>query len=145
MSSKVKHDTIDFRDLPDIKADPSCPFCRPETRTLAIIETKSVFAIEDNYPVSYQHMLIITKRHTPDYFTMTVNEKQDAEELIKFLRERILNSDPSVEGFNVGVNCGEAAGQTIFHAHIHLIPRRKSDTPNPRGGVRGVIPDKMMY
>ena len=65
--------------------------------------------------------------------------------LILSLKNDILKNDPSVTGFNMGVNSGESAGQTIMHAHIHLIPRRDGDTPNPRGGVRGVIPDKMAY
>jgi diadenosine tetraphosphate (Ap4A) HIT family hydrolase len=76
---------------------------------------------------------------------MTSQERRDAEELVLLLRERILSSDPTVLGFNVGANCGEVAGQTVPHAHVHLIPRRRGDTPRPRGGVRGVIPDKMAY
>jgi len=76
---------------------------------------------------------------------MTSQEKRDAEALILSLKNEILKNDPSVTGFNMGVNSGESAGQTIMHAHIHLIPRRDGDTPNPRGGVRGVIPDKMAY
>ncbi|MFZ0449517.1 MAG: HIT family protein [Desulfatiglandaceae bacterium] len=86
------------------------------------------------------------RRHTPDFFTMTPRERRDAEALILWLKDDdILKHDPSVVGFNLGINCGEAAGQTIMHAHVHLIPRRLGDTPNPRGGVRGVIPDKMAY
>ena len=65
--------------------------------------------------------------------------------LIRCLREEILRQDPAVSGFNLGVNCGEAAGQSVMHAHIHLIPRRPGDTPEPRGGVRGVIPERMSY
>jgi diadenosine tetraphosphate (Ap4A) HIT family hydrolase len=76
---------------------------------------------------------------------MTPRERRDAEALILSLKDDILKNDHSVVGFNVGINCGEAAGQTIMHAHVHLIPRRLGDTPNPRGGVRGVIPDKMVY
>lgn len=125
--------------------DPSCPFCDPEILSRAVAENGTVFAIEDKNPVSPGHMLVIPRRHTPDYFSMTPQEKKDAEGLVRRLRNSIQESDPSVAGFNLGVNCGEAAGQTILHAHIHLIPRRKGDTPNPRGGVRGVIPDRMGY
>lgn len=91
------------------------------------------------------HMLIIPFRHTADFFSMTSQERRGAEDLIRIMRNKISLEDSSVSGFNVGVNCGESAGQTIFHAHIHLIPRRDGDTPNPRGGVRGVIPEKMSY
>ena len=69
----------------------------------------------------------------------------DSDALERIIKGRIAESDSSVAGFNIGVNCGESAGQTIFHTHIHLIPRRNGDTPNPRGGVRGVIPGKMDY
>jgi len=65
--------------------------------------------------------------------------------LIRVRRRQLLEQDKTILGFNIGINSGEVAGQTIWHCHIHLIPRRKGDTPNPRGGVRGVIPDKMAY
>ncbi|MFW6113716.1 MAG: HIT family protein [Actinomycetota bacterium] len=122
-----------------------CPFCSEGTRSTAVAEKGSVYAVEDRTPVSPGHHLVIPFRHTPDFFTMTEREKREALELIDLLRERITATDPSVKAFNVGVNCGEEAGQTIMHAHIHLIPRRKGDTPDPRGGVRGVIPRKMGY
>jgi diadenosine tetraphosphate (Ap4A) HIT family hydrolase len=80
-----------------------------------------------------------------DWFSMTENERWDADALIRMLQKRLPESDRTITGFNVGINSGESAGQTIFHAHIHLIPRRDGDTPNPRGGVRGVIPGKMEY
>jgi diadenosine tetraphosphate (Ap4A) HIT family hydrolase len=76
---------------------------------------------------------------------MTTVEKMDSDNLIRILQKRILDSDSTVTGFNIGMNCGESAGQTIFHAHLHLIPRIDGDTPNPRGGVRGVIPDRINY
>lgn len=76
---------------------------------------------------------------------MTSAERSDALELIERLREELLNNDRSILGFNLGMNCGLAAGQTVMHAHIHLIPRRDGDTIDPRGGVRGVIPEKMKY
>ena len=90
-------------------------------------------------------MLIIPKRHTADYFSLTEAERRDADKLIEVLRKRISEKDSTVTGFNVGMNCGESAGQTIFHCHIHLIPRRKGDVKQPRGGVRGVIPEKQSY
>jgi len=80
-----------------------------------------------------------------DYFSMDETEKRDIGALIMKLKNHITENDQSVTGFNIGTNIGESAGQTIFHAHIHLIPRRNGDTPHPRGGVRGVIPEKMSY
>lgn len=121
-----------------------CRFCKTENLTV-VMENKTVFAVKDSSPVSQGHTLIIPRRHCLDFFEMTRQERGDAYELIKKLKEIILEKDPLVKGFNIGVNCGEAAGQTVFHTHIHLIPRRENDTPHPRGGVRGVIPDKMNY
>ena len=105
----------------------------------------TVFAIRDKYPVTNLHTLILPLRHVSDFFDLTTEEKADADKLLISLRNTILKEDPSVTGFNVGVNCGVSAGQTIGHAHIHLIPRREKDIPKPRGGVRGVIPAKMDY
>lgn len=122
-----------------------CPFCGIEVTDRIVERIGTVMAIKDNYPVTEHHMLIIPVRHAPDFFSLTSEERRDSESLILALRKRILKSDPDVTGFNIGVNCGVSAGQTIMHAHIHLIPRRDGDIPNPRGGVRGVIPDKMAY
>ena len=143
--SKGNKDQTDFRNDFPIESDPNCPFCLENARSRIVSEYGSVFAIKDNYPVTKGHHLIIPKSHSKDYFSISENERQDAEKLIHILQKKISESDSSVTGFNVGANSGESAGQTIFHAHIHLIPRRNGDTPNPRGGVRGVIPDKMSY
>ncbi len=121
-----------------------CLFCKITGEAITA-KHGSVFAIEDTTPVSRHHMLIIPFRHCETYFELTDQELCDARELIDRLRREILEKDCLVSGFNIGVNCGEVAGQTVFHTHIHLIPRRKNDTPEPRGGVRGVIPDKMGY
>lgn len=102
-------------------------------------------AVEDTSPVTRYHMLVIPKRHCETYFELTKQERCDADTLLERLRRRVLEKDPSVTGFNIGTNAGVSAGQTVFHTHIHLIPRRDHDTPHPRGGVRGVIPDKMDY
>lgn len=104
-----------------------------------------VVALEDKYPVTTGHVLVIPKRHTPDYFTMTEHERHDAEELLRVMQGEIKQKDPAVQGFNIGMNCGQIAGQTIMHAHIHLIPRRAGDVPDPRGGIRGIIPDQRIY
>lgn len=122
-----------------------CLFCELQGKGRVTVEYGSVFAILDKYPVTPGHHLVITKRHVGDYFEMSAAEKRDAEALLSLLRKQILQGDPTVQGFNVGMNCGEAAGQTVMHAHIHLIPRRAGDTPEPRGGVRGCVPGRMGY
>lgn len=122
-----------------------CPFCYDNIKDRIVAEHNSVVAIQDNYPVTDGHLLIIPKRHIEDYFSINETEKNDIDVLIMKLKDRITEKDHTVTGFNIGTNIGESAGQTIFHAHIHLIPRRNDDTPHPRGGVRGVIPEKMSY
>ncbi len=122
-----------------------CPFCYENIKSRIVEDYKSVVAINDEFPVSNGHLLIIPKRHCSDFFQLTHQEQVDAGFLLKRLGKKIIKNDSSVTGLNVGSNTGESAGQTVFHCHIHLIPRRDGDTPHPRGGVRGVIPDKMNY
>jgi ATP adenylyltransferase len=144
--AKSDKDDRDVRDDITPEVDPDCLFCQALSDESRIVEElDSVVAIKDGYPVSEGHLLVLPKRHILDYFTMTAQEREDADDLLRILRNKIAGEDKSVTGFNVGANCGESAGQTIWHAHIHLIPRRDGDTPNPRGGVRGVIPEKMDY
>lgn len=122
-----------------------CPFCEAMLKKRMVMEYGEVFAVLDKYPVTEGHHLVISKRHILDYFAMSYNEKRDAEMLLSLLKRQIISDDPSVQGFNVGMNCGEVAGQTVMHAHIHLIPRRAGDTAEPRGGVRGCVPGKRGY
>jgi ATP adenylyltransferase len=128
-----------------VSAQADCPFCSKGVEGRIVKEYRTVIAVRDKYPVFAYHTLVLSRRHTPDFFSMAPQERRDAEALILWLKDEILKQDHSVVGFNMGMNCGEAAGQTIMHAHVHLIPRRHGDTPNPRGGVRGVIPDKMAH
>lgn len=123
----------------------NCPFCYKNIEDRIVDRLNSVVSITDGFPVTEGHLLVIPIRHVEDYFSMNASEKKDADAIITRLKDRITEKDPSVTGFNIGTNIGESAGQTIFHAHLHLIPRRDGDTPNPRGGVRGVIPGKMSY
>lgn len=123
----------------------TCPFCATETLLRAVAYHGTVFAVEDLNPVTDGHLLVIPRRHVPDWFALEETERRDAEALLLRLRDRLLAADPAVSGFNIGMNCGQSAGQSIFHAHIHLIPRRAGDTAAPRGGVRGVIPERMSY
>ena len=124
---------------------PPCIFCPANLKNRIVAEMDTVLAISDGNPVTAGHHLVIPKRHSADWFSMTEKERRDIDALIMILRRRITQVDSSVTGFNIGMNCGESAGQSVFHAHVHLIPRRDGDTLQPRGGVRGVIPGKMDY
>jgi diadenosine tetraphosphate (Ap4A) HIT family hydrolase len=143
--SKRNQDESDFRSLPHPDADPDCAFCGSDLMSKAVERNGSVFAIVDKYPVTPGHLLVIPLRHTRDWFSMTEGERRDADQLIQVLQARIRAEDKRVGGFNIGSNCGDVAGQTIAHAHIHLVPRRSGDISDPRGGVRGVIPEKRIY
>ena len=118
-----------------------CIFCNQEE---LILENELTWARYDKYPVSPGHLLIITKRHVADFFDTTIEERRALNDLLQEAK-KMLEREYSLDGYNIGVNCGEAAGQTIMHLHIHLIPRYQGDIDNPRGGVRGVIPDKRIY
>jgi ATP adenylyltransferase len=121
-----------------------CVFCRIDPGAIQS-ENDLAFAVLDGFPVTPLHTLVISKRHTPDYFSLTEPELMACNELLCSLRTKILAEDQSVSGFNIGINAGAVAGQTIFHCHIHLIPRRHGDVDNPRGGVRHLIPGKGNY
>ena len=98
-----------------------------------------------SYPVTDLHALVIPKRHVSDFFDLHDAERNAIHELLGTSRSEIMETDNSVQGFNVGINSGAVAGQTVFHCHLHLIPRRRSDIENPGGGVRAVIPGKADY
>lgn len=119
-----------------------CPFCILEREK--ILETNSSFAIFDGFPVNEGHALIIPKRHTANYFDLTLEEQKDGIELLNRVK-LIVQEKYNPAGFNVGININEAAGQTVSHVHIHLIPRYEGDVEEPRGGVRGVIPERRNY
>jgi diadenosine tetraphosphate (Ap4A) HIT family hydrolase/5-methylcytosine-specific restriction endonuclease McrA len=121
-----------------------CLFCELPAKRI-VSENSLALAVRDNYPVTPLHTLIIPKRHVVDYFDLHSPERNALQELLEAEREVIRREDGEVSGFNVGVNCGETAGQSVFHVHMHLIPRREGDVANPRGGVRGVIPGKQTY
>ena len=121
-----------------------CLFCNIKESGLAK-ENNLAYASYDSYPVTDMHCLIIPKRHVKNYFDLTDNEVIACNELIRHIKKEIELKDPSVEGFNIGTNVGNVSGQSIFHCHIHLIPRRYGDVDNPQGGVRSVIPLKQHY
>lgn len=119
----------------------TCLFCGDIP---VVLENQLACAFYDKNPVSPGHLLVIPKRHVPDYFGLTVEEKQAIDDLL-ILGKNLLDRTYQPDGYNIGANCGEMAGQTIFHCHVHLIPRYEGDVIDPRGGVRGVIPDKQGY
>lgn len=121
-----------------------CLFCNLPKEKI-ITENEFSYAIRDKFPVTEKHSLIIPKRHVDDYFDLTNDELIGCDLLLRSVKKEILTVDDSVQGFNIGMNCGAVAGQTIFHCHIHLIPRRQGDVENPRGGVRNIIPGKGNY
>ncbi len=123
-------------------SDKACPFCDPLRYE---ITQGTIAAFKDGFPVSPGHYLLTPLRHTADWFSLSYRETMDTVDLLDVLRKKLLDADDTITGFNIGMNCGESAGQTVFHQHTHLIPRRDGDTPNPRGGVRGVIPSQMTY
>ena len=119
----------------------NCPFCHPDS---ILFENDLAYVQLDKYPVNPGHLLIIPRRHIADFFLTTGAEKAA---LLSLLNEAKLYLDGkhAPAGYNVGINVGEVAGQTISHVHVHLIPRYQGDVENPRGGVRGVIPSRQCY
>ncbi len=105
----------------------------------------SAISIFDKYPVTEHHCLIIPKRHKASFFTLDPKEQQDCIDLINQVKLQLCDMDETITGFNLGINDGVDAGQTIPHCHIHLIPRRKNDVVEPRGGIRNIIPGKGKY
>lgn len=121
----------------------SCPFCDPAPDEI-VAGNDLAYARADRYPVSLGHMLIIPYRHVSTFFEATAEEKTAIFALISECRDYI-EDVYRPDGYNVGVNVGAAAGQTVMHLHVHLIPRYAGDVPDPRGGVRGVVPEKKAY
>ena len=121
-----------------------CLFCDFDNDEL-IEEGQYCYARRDGYPVSEHHSLVIPKRHVASYFDLDEDEVIDMHRMVVQMKARIESMDKTVSGFNVGVNVGRDAGQSVFHVHMHLMPRRKGDIDNPQGGVRGVIPAKRTY
>jgi ATP adenylyltransferase len=122
--------------------DDACPFCAFNLNGDKLAENDLAYVKIDERPITDGHCLIIPKRHTVDWFTTTPEEREAMFELLLERRQRLLDSDPAIEGFNMGMNSGQIAGQTVFHCHFHLIPRRKSDAGPIKGGVRGMIKAK---
>ena len=145
-TNKRVEDDTDFRGVLDsyTNRETGCIFCKLGAGRI-IAEKELCIAVRDGFPVTKHHKLIIPKRHVADYFDLYQPELNAIRQMIAEQRKAILEADSSVLGFNVVVNSGAVAGQKIFHAHIHLIPRREGDIVNPKGGARGVIPSMQGY
>lgn len=119
-----------------------CIFCRLDRAILA--ESERSLAFLDSYPVSRGHALVVPRRHLVSIWDLSAGEYADAFDLVRRVKD-LLQEQFEPQGFNIGVNCGAAAGQSVWHAHIHLIPRYTGDVANPKGGVRNVVPGKGRY
>ena len=143
---KRDKDSTDFRKVKvsyEVREE-GCLFCEIQKERI-LDEDNLFYVIRDGFPVTDLHTLVIPKRHVETYFDLYQPELNSCNRMIQKFKQQIEKEDVSVKGFNIGINNGEVSGQTIFHCHIHLIPRREGDVKNPRGGVRGVIPNKQEY
>jgi diadenosine tetraphosphate (Ap4A) HIT family hydrolase len=120
-----------------------CPFCNPD-ETKVILQTNVVIAVRDAYPITDGHTLVIPRQHVTSIFDLKDAEQSALWKAVAHVRD-ILLREHAPDGFNIGVNDGFAAGQTIEHAHVHVIPRRRDDVPDPRGGIRNIVPCRARY
>ncbi|MCE5338863.1 MAG: HIT family protein [Methanomicrobiaceae archaeon] len=121
----------------------TCPFCNPSEEEI-VLQNRLCYARYDRYPVSPGHLLLIPYRHIPGLFDATDEEQAALLALVREAKTR-LDEQFHPDGYNVGVNVGKAAGQTVMHLHVHVIPRYAGDVEDPRGGVRGAIPERRVY
>lgn len=145
-ATKRDRDDTDFREMRHKYEcrDASCLFCNMESSRV-VMENNLSYTINDKFPVTEGHSLVIPKRHFPDYFEITQPEQNAVNLIIQNVKSELVKKDKSITGFNIGINSGTDAGQTIMHTHIHLIPRRKDDVTITRGGIRNIIPGKGNY
>ena len=121
----------------------ACPFCSIEPARVWL-ENEYAIALPDAYPVADGHTLVVPRKHVTTIYELTTREQNAIWDLVGRVRERLITTSKP-DGFNIGLNDGVAAGQTVEHAHIHVIPRRRGDVTEPRGGIRWVIADKARY
>lgn len=148
-AAKRNTDDTDFRAFKALyeHREEGCLFCDVpvNARQRIVTENALVYAIRDGFPVTPGHTLFIPKRHVRDYFGLTQAEVNAINSLMSEQKVTLESQDSTITGFNIGMNCGGSAGQTVFHCHVHLMPRRDGDVENPRGGVRHTIPGKGYY
>lgn len=126
-----------------MSTEATCPFCRTDPAKV-LLENELAFAFYDGFPVTLGHTLVVPKRHVASFFDISAEEQAALFDLVGKVRELLLEQH-APDAFNIGINDGVAAGQTVLHLHIHLIPRYAGDTEDPRGGVRWIMPVKAPY
>lgn len=131
------YNTVDHNDI-------NCPFCNPDKKITLLSETATTFSVLDKYPVSKGHALVIPKRHISNYFDLSIHDQRACWLMVNRIKD-ILTYNYQPDGFNIGINVNPSGGQTIFHVHIHIIPRYKFDIKDPTGGVRNIIPNLGNY
>ena len=122
----------------------ACPFCQHFIEGTLIAQNALAAAFLDAYPLNEGHCLVVPRTHEPDFFALTAHEQAAVWSLVNDVRLRI-EAIRAPDGYNLGINVGAAAGQTVDHAHLHVIPRFRGDVADPRGGVRWIIPAKAAY
>ena len=132
-----------MRETPVIQPVKPCPFCNPSPQRI-VIGGDAAMALWDSYPLNPGHVLIVPRRHVASWFELTLAEREEMLRLADDARRIVIERHAS-DGFNLGVNDGPAAGQTGPHVHLHLIPRYRGDIPDPRGGVRWIIPERARH
>ena len=144
-SQKMDKDDTDFREWDSMheKKEENCPFCN--LKSTLVTRNSVAIAFEDEFPVTKNHTLVTPLRHVCSFFELGSYEYNACCLLINELKNIIIKNDNTVTGFNIGINDGVDAGQTIFHCHIHVIPRRNGDVVNSRGGIRNIIPSTNKY
>jgi ATP adenylyltransferase len=146
-SQKMDKDSTDYRLWQAMRSekDKTCPFCQVTETASVKARNSMAVAFDDNFPVTKGHLLVSPIRHSSSFFELGSAEQMACLLLLDQAKTMIRQKDSTVTGFNLGVNEGRDAGQTVMHCHIHLIPRRKGDVADPRGGIRHIIPGKGFY
>ena len=125
------------------KQQRQCPFCSLAEEQI-VLENPLAVVKRDGYPISSGHALVIPRRHVVSFFDTTTDERVAILELLARAKSLVAH-EHAPDGYNIGINDGAAAGQTVMHLHVHLIPRYLGDVADPRGGIRGIFPDKAAY
>lgn len=146
-STKRDRDSTDFRAIRDSYSvrDSDCIFCNLPKDREVFVENSLAIAFADAFPVSPLHALVIPRRHVREYFDLSQSEFNACNQLLQKVRLIVQERDKNVSGFNIGANVAEAGGQSVFHCHLHLIPRRIGDVASPRGGIRNIFAGKGSY